>query len=69
MNETLTRTSLGDLAPGAEVNLELPLRAADRLGGHVVQGHVDGVGAIAEVARTASPAASGSKPRPTCCVM
>jgi riboflavin synthase len=47
MNETLSRTSLGDLAPGAEVNLELPLRASDRLGGHVVQGHVDGVGRIA----------------------
>ena len=43
MNETLSRTSLGDLAPGTEVNLELPLRAGDRLGGHVVQGHVDGV--------------------------
>ncbi len=50
MNETLSRTSLGGLAPGAEVNLELPLRASDRLGGHVVQGHVDGVGEIAEVA-------------------
>ena len=49
MNETLSRTSLGDLAPGAEVNLELPLRAGDRLGGHVVQGHVDGVGRIAWV--------------------
>jgi riboflavin synthase len=49
MNETLTRSSLGDLAPGATVNLELPLRASDRLGGHVVQGHVDGVGTIAEV--------------------
>jgi riboflavin synthase len=50
MNETLSRSSLGDLAPGATVNLELPLRAGDRLGGHVVQGHVDGVGAIADVA-------------------
>ena len=50
MNETLTRTSLGDLAPGASVNLELPLRAGDRLGGHVVQGHVDGVGTVATVA-------------------
>jgi riboflavin synthase len=49
MNETLARTSLGGLAPGAAVNLELPLRASDRLGGHVVQGHVDGVGEIAEV--------------------
>ena len=50
MNETLSRTSLGDLAPGTEVNLELPLRAGDRLGGHVVQGHVDGVGVIGDVA-------------------
>jgi riboflavin synthase len=49
MNETLSRTSLGDLAPGTEVNLELPLRAGDRLGGHVVQGHVDGVGSVAAV--------------------
>ncbi|HET6868453.1 MAG TPA: riboflavin synthase [Solirubrobacteraceae bacterium] len=50
MNETLSRTSLGDLAPGAEVNLELPLRAGDRLGGHVVQGHVDGVGRVISIA-------------------
>jgi riboflavin synthase len=49
MNETLTRTSLGALEPGAGVNLELPLRASDRLGGHVVQGHVDGLGTIAEI--------------------
>jgi riboflavin synthase len=46
MNESLRRTSLGDAAPGARVNLELPLRAADRLGGHFVQGHVDGVAAV-----------------------
>jgi len=49
MNETLRRTSLRALAAGAPVNLELPLRASDRLGGHVVQGHVDGLGAVAEV--------------------
>jgi riboflavin synthase len=46
MNETLNRTSLGELLPGTEVNLELPLRPSDRLGGHVVQGHVDGLGTI-----------------------
>ncbi len=46
MHETLARTSLGALDAGARVNLELPLRAGDRLGGHVVQGHVDGVGTI-----------------------
>jgi riboflavin synthase len=50
MNETLMRSSLGDLAAGSAVNLELPLRAGDRLGGHVVQGHVDGVGTIVDVA-------------------
>jgi riboflavin synthase len=49
MNETLSRTSLGELKPGADVNLELPLRANDRLGGHVVQGHVDGIGRVASV--------------------
>jgi riboflavin synthase len=49
MNETLARTSLGDLVPGSDVNLELPLRATDRLGGHVVQGHVDGLGSILDV--------------------
>ena len=44
MNETLRRSSLGPLEPGADVNLELPLRAEDRLGGHFVQGHVDATG-------------------------
>jgi riboflavin synthase len=50
MRETLRRTSLADVAPGSAVNLELPLRAADRLGGHVVQGHVDGIGVVAQIA-------------------
>ncbi len=50
MNETLSRTSLAAVAPGTGVNLELPLRPSDRLGGHVVQGHVDGLGTVAEVA-------------------
>lgn len=49
MNETLSRSSLGGLEAGARVNLELPLRAGDRLGGHVVQGHVDGVGEVVSV--------------------
>jgi riboflavin synthase len=48
MNQTLERTSLGPLAHGDEVNLELALRAADRLGGHLVQGHVDGTGTVAD---------------------
>jgi riboflavin synthase len=46
--ETLRRTNLGDLQPGDRVNLERPLCLADRLGGHLVQGHIDGVGHIAQ---------------------
>lgn len=49
MRETLDRSALGGLGVGARVNLELPLRAADRLGGHVVQGHVDGTGTVSAV--------------------
>jgi riboflavin synthase, alpha subunit len=44
--ETLDRTTLGRLKPGDEVNLELALRLSDRLGGHLVTGHVDGVGRL-----------------------
>jgi riboflavin synthase len=43
MHESLRRSSLAEIGEGSAVNLELPLRATDRLGGHVVQGHVDGV--------------------------
>jgi riboflavin synthase len=46
MRETLERSALGALEVGTRVNLELPLRATDRLGGHVVQGHVDGTGTV-----------------------
>jgi riboflavin synthase len=49
MHETLRRSSLAEVAAGTAVNLELPLRAADRMGGHVVQGHVDGLGTVREV--------------------
>jgi riboflavin synthase len=49
MAETLRRSSLGQLHAGAHVNLELALRADDRLGGHIVQGHVDGVGTVSAV--------------------
>jgi riboflavin synthase len=49
MAETLHRSSLGPLDDGDEVNLELPLRAGDRLGGHVVQGHVDATGTVEAV--------------------
>ena len=48
--ETLARTTLGGLAQGSRVNLEPALRAGDPLGGHMVQGHVDGVGAFRGVA-------------------
>jgi riboflavin synthase len=49
--ETLGRTSLGGLAPGTRVNLERPVPVGGRLGGHVVQGHVDGTGAIRRIER------------------
>jgi riboflavin synthase len=47
MQETLRRSSLGAIEEGSAVNLELALRATDRLGGHIVQGHVDGLGVVA----------------------
>lgn len=49
--ETLERTSLGRLQKGSLVNLELPARAQDRMGGHVVQGHVDGLGKLVRLER------------------
>jgi riboflavin synthase len=49
MAETLRRSSLGPLGEGDPVNLELPLRPEDRLGGHFVQGHVDGTGTVEDV--------------------
>ena len=48
-NETLALTTLGSLPVGAAVNLERALRASDRLGGHMVSGHVDGIGQVAHV--------------------
>ena len=50
MHESLRRSSLSEIGAGSTVNLELPLRASDRLGGHVVQGHVDGVATVRDVA-------------------
>jgi riboflavin synthase len=55
--ETLRRTSLGRLAPGSSVNLEPALRAGDPLGGHYVQGHVDGVGSV----RSVEPEGAGKR--------
>jgi riboflavin synthase len=48
-NETLSRTTLGALRAGARVNVERPLALGDRLGGHLVQGHVDGVGVLLSI--------------------
>ncbi|HKD62127.1 MAG TPA: riboflavin synthase [Terracidiphilus sp.] len=56
--ETLDRTSLGVLKPGAKVNLELPTAAGSPLGGHIVQGHVDGCGEL----RSLEPVVSPSRP-------
>jgi len=49
MNQTLALTALGAIGPESAVNLELAMQASDRLGGHIVQGHVDGVGTVASV--------------------
>lgn len=49
MHQTLSLTTLGELEESSPVNLELPLRATDRLGGHVVQGHVDGTATVIDL--------------------
>ncbi|MGI6105970.1 MAG: riboflavin synthase [Raoultibacter sp.] len=51
MNETLSRSSLGDLALGSRVNLERATPMNGRFGGHIVSGHIDGVGTVAEITR------------------
>jgi riboflavin synthase len=50
--ETLRRTNLDDLHPGAKVNLERAMRPSDRFGGHIVQGHVDAVGEVVSITPT-----------------
>src|ERR1700681_2650287 len=57
--ETLDRTSLGALKPGSKVNLELPTVAGSPLGGHVVQGHVDGTGTLTALDPVIDPASPG----------
>lgn len=52
VRETVERSTLGDLKPGQHVNLERALRAGARMGGHMVLGHVDGVGVIREIRKT-----------------
>ena len=54
VEETLKKTTLEELKAGAPVNLELPLRLSDRVGGHMVQGHVDGVGVVRSVVKKES---------------
>ena len=49
VEETLRKTTLGELKESEEVNLELPMRLNDRVGGHLVQGHIDGVGSVKTV--------------------
>jgi riboflavin synthase len=49
MNQTLAVTALGAVEEGSRVNLELAMKAGDRLGGHIVQGHIDGVGTVVSV--------------------
>jgi riboflavin synthase len=54
VEETLSKTTLGEFVPGNEVNLELPVRLNERLGGHIVLGHVDCVGTVAGVEKKES---------------
>jgi riboflavin synthase len=63
--ETLDRTSLGSLAAGSKVNLELPTAAGSPLGGHIVQGHVDGTGMMAALDPLISPSDPGFDKRTT----
>ncbi len=66
MQETLDRSALGGLSAGDRVNLERPVRLADRLGGHLVQGHVDGVGVVLERrSSTSATSATASRTSPT----
>ncbi len=60
-DETFVRSTLGDLRRGMRVNVERPVRAGDELGGHIVQGHVDGVGSVEGVA----PEGNGKRVRIT----
>ena len=61
MRETLDKTSLGVLVPGGQVNLERAVTAATRLGGHIVQGHVDGTGTVVRREPSASTGRSSGR--------
>ena len=67
MPETLRRTSLAPLGQGDEVNIELPLRAGDRLGGHFMQGHVDGTGTVESVREDGLSRVVRVSARRSCC--
>ena len=56
VRETVERSTIGRLRPGDPVNLEPALRAGDRMGGHIVQGHVDGIGVVREIRRSTADA-------------
>ena len=60
MHETLRRTSLSGLGPGSRVNLERAMAADGRFGGHIVSGHVDGVGIVAEMRSAGTTTRSGT---------
>ena len=62
--ETLARSSLGNLRPGEPVNLERPVTLASRLGGHLMQGHVDGLGKVEEVESASDGATMRIRPAP-----
>ena len=64
MGETLKRSSLGGIAPGTKVNLERSVRLEDRLGGHLVQGHVDDTAASSAANRKSTGKSSASASRP-----
>ena len=67
MNETLRRSSLAEVRSGTKVNLELALAANARLGGHFVQGHVDGVGAVSAVREDGFARVVTVRPTRSCC--
>ena len=62
--ETLARSSLGNLRPGEPVNLERPVTLTSRLGGHLMQGHVDGIGTVEEVESAGDGATMRIRPAP-----
>ncbi|MBI4535691.1 MAG: riboflavin synthase [Ignavibacteriae bacterium] len=54
VEETLKKTTLGELQPSSRINIELPMKISDRIGGHLVQGHVDGIGVVKQIVKKQS---------------